>query len=76
MSTGRQGRRQVIPFVGLGRQHAALGGELREAFERVLGADAFILGGEVEGSSGSSPLTVMCPSASGWPPARPRSPWP
>jgi dTDP-4-amino-4,6-dideoxygalactose transaminase len=43
-----QGRRQLIPFVGLGRQHAALGGELRAAFDRVLGADAFILGSEVE----------------------------
>jgi dTDP-3-amino-3,4,6-trideoxy-alpha-D-glucose transaminase len=43
-----QGRRKVIPFVALGRQHAALGDELRAAFDRVLGADAFILGGEVE----------------------------
>jgi dTDP-3-amino-3,4,6-trideoxy-alpha-D-glucose transaminase len=43
-----QGRRQVVPFVGLGRQHAALGGELRAAFDRVLAADAFILGSEVE----------------------------
>jgi len=34
--------------VGLARQHAALGGELRAAFERVVGADGFILGGEVE----------------------------
>jgi dTDP-3-amino-3,4,6-trideoxy-alpha-D-glucose transaminase len=42
-ATGR-----VVPFVGLARQHAALGGELRAAFERVLRADAFILGGEVE----------------------------
>jgi dTDP-3-amino-3,4,6-trideoxy-alpha-D-glucose transaminase len=38
----------VVPFVGLSRQHAALGAELRAAFERVVGADAFILGGEVE----------------------------
>jgi dTDP-4-amino-4,6-dideoxygalactose transaminase len=48
MSVQGQGCRQIIPFVGLGRQHAALGGELRAAFERVLGADAFILGAEVE----------------------------
>jgi len=39
---------QVVPFVGLARQHALLGGELRAAFERVVGADGFILGGEVE----------------------------
>ncbi len=38
----------VIPFVGLGRQHAALGRELRAAFDRVVGADAFILGSEVD----------------------------
>jgi len=40
--------RPVVPFVGLARQHAALGEELREAFERVVGSDAFILGPEVE----------------------------
>jgi dTDP-3-amino-3,4,6-trideoxy-alpha-D-glucose transaminase len=39
---------QVVPFVGLARQHAALGDELRAAFERVVGADGFILGDEVE----------------------------
>ncbi len=38
----------VVPFVGLARQHAALGEQLRAAFERVLCADGFILGGEVE----------------------------
>jgi dTDP-4-amino-4,6-dideoxygalactose transaminase len=37
-----------VPFVGLARQHATLGEELREAFDRVVGADAFILGVEVE----------------------------
>jgi dTDP-3-amino-3,4,6-trideoxy-alpha-D-glucose transaminase len=42
-ATGR-----LVPFVGLARQHAALGGELRAAFERVVAADGFILGGEVE----------------------------
>jgi len=47
MSVQGQGRRQVIPFVGLERQHAVLRDELRAAFERVLGADAFILGEEV-----------------------------
>ena len=41
-------RRQVVPFVGLARQHAALSGELQAAFERVVRADAFILGQEVE----------------------------
>jgi dTDP-3-amino-3,4,6-trideoxy-alpha-D-glucose transaminase len=39
---------QVVPFVGLARQHATLGRELRAAFERVVGADGFILGDEVE----------------------------
>jgi dTDP-3-amino-3,4,6-trideoxy-alpha-D-glucose transaminase len=39
---------QVVPFVGLARQHAALGGELWAAFERVVANDGFILGGEVE----------------------------
>lgn len=43
-----QATAQVVPFVGLARQHAALGGELRAAFERVVGADGFILGAEVE----------------------------
>jgi dTDP-3-amino-3,4,6-trideoxy-alpha-D-glucose transaminase len=40
--------RPVVPFVGLARQHATLGDELREAFERVVGSDGFILGPEVE----------------------------
>lgn len=40
--------RPVVPFVGLARQHAALGDELREAFERVVGSDGFTLGPEVE----------------------------
>jgi dTDP-4-amino-4,6-dideoxygalactose transaminase len=48
MDTHGQGSRQVIPFAGLGRQHAALTVELRAAFERVVAADAFILGAEVE----------------------------
>jgi dTDP-3-amino-3,4,6-trideoxy-alpha-D-glucose transaminase len=39
---------QVVPFVGLSRQHAALEGELLRTFERVVAADGFILGGEVE----------------------------
>jgi dTDP-3-amino-3,4,6-trideoxy-alpha-D-glucose transaminase len=40
--------RDVVPFVGLARQHAALGRELREAFERVVASDGFILGPDVE----------------------------
>jgi dTDP-3-amino-3,4,6-trideoxy-alpha-D-glucose transaminase len=43
-----QATAQVVPFVGLARQHAALGRELRATFERVVGADGFILGDEVE----------------------------
>ncbi len=43
-----QATAQVVPFVGLARQHAPLGRELRAAFERVVGADGFILGAEVE----------------------------
>jgi dTDP-4-amino-4,6-dideoxygalactose transaminase len=37
-----------VPFVDLARQHELLAGELRAAFERVLDANAFILGEEVE----------------------------
>jgi len=37
-----------VPFVSLSRQHAAIREDLRAAFERVLAADAFILGAEVE----------------------------
>ncbi len=37
-----------VPFMDLARQHAPLAGELRDAFDRVLGASAFILGEEVE----------------------------
>jgi dTDP-4-amino-4,6-dideoxygalactose transaminase len=37
-----------VPFVDLGRQHEPLIDELRSAFERVVGAGAFILGEEVE----------------------------
>ena len=37
-----------VPFIDLGRQHGPLRDELVEAFERVLGASAFILGEEVE----------------------------
>jgi dTDP-4-amino-4,6-dideoxygalactose transaminase len=36
-----------VPFAALDRQHAAIAGELRAAFDRVLGASAFILGAEV-----------------------------
>jgi dTDP-3-amino-3,4,6-trideoxy-alpha-D-glucose transaminase len=37
-----------VPFVGLARQHATLSHELGAAFKRVVDADAFILGTEVE----------------------------
>jgi dTDP-4-amino-4,6-dideoxygalactose transaminase len=37
-----------IPLVAIERQHQALAPELRAAFERVVGASAFILGEEVE----------------------------
>jgi dTDP-4-amino-4,6-dideoxygalactose transaminase len=39
---------QAVPFMALSRQHAPLGDELREAFDRVMAADAFILGTEVD----------------------------
>jgi dTDP-4-amino-4,6-dideoxygalactose transaminase len=39
---------EVIPFVGLDRQHDPIRAELQEAFERVVGTSAFILGEEVE----------------------------
>jgi dTDP-3-amino-3,4,6-trideoxy-alpha-D-glucose transaminase len=48
LSAGLREREASVPFVALGRQHAALAVELRAAFERVLGTDAFILGREVE----------------------------
>jgi dTDP-4-amino-4,6-dideoxygalactose transaminase len=48
MNVRDEKRRQVVPFVGLSRQHTTLRGELRVEFERVIGADAFILGAEVE----------------------------
>jgi dTDP-3-amino-3,4,6-trideoxy-alpha-D-glucose transaminase len=37
-----------VPFVTLAREHAQIAAELTSAFERVLGASAFILGEEVE----------------------------
>src|SRR5260221_2349186 len=37
-----------VPFMDLARDHAPIAGELTAAWERVLGASAFILGGEVE----------------------------
>jgi dTDP-3-amino-3,4,6-trideoxy-alpha-D-glucose transaminase len=37
-----------VPFVALDRQHAPIAAELEEAFRRVLGASAFILGAEVD----------------------------
>jgi dTDP-4-amino-4,6-dideoxygalactose transaminase len=39
---------QPIPLIDLGRQHRPLMPELRAAFERVVGASAFILGDEVQ----------------------------
>lgn len=47
MTTGAENR-VAVPFMDLGRQHAPLMVELRDAFERVVGASAFILGEEVE----------------------------
>jgi dTDP-4-amino-4,6-dideoxygalactose transaminase len=37
-----------VPFVALDRQHAPIAAELEDAFRRVVGASAFILGEEVE----------------------------
>jgi len=37
----------VVPFVALQRQHAALGHQLAEAFDRVVNDSAFVLGDEV-----------------------------
>ena len=37
----------TVPFVALDREHAEIAGELRAAFDRVLGRSAFILGEEV-----------------------------
>jgi dTDP-4-amino-4,6-dideoxygalactose transaminase len=38
----------TVPFVDLTRAHGAIAAELREAFDRVLGASSFILGEELE----------------------------
>jgi dTDP-4-amino-4,6-dideoxygalactose transaminase len=38
----------VIPFVALDRQHEPIRADLRDAFERVVGASSFVLGEEVE----------------------------
>jgi dTDP-3-amino-3,4,6-trideoxy-alpha-D-glucose transaminase len=38
----------TVPFVALEREHALVADELRAAFDRVLGASAFVLGQEVE----------------------------
>jgi len=43
-----QAARTRVPFVDLRRQHAPLRTEILRAFDRVLGASAFILGEEVE----------------------------
>lgn len=48
MSARRDGVAAHVPLVGLGRQHRALSDDLQRAFERVLDADAFVLGSEVE----------------------------
>jgi dTDP-4-amino-4,6-dideoxygalactose transaminase len=45
---GLAARAVEVPFVDLRRQHEPLAGELRGAFERVLGHGAFVLGEEVE----------------------------
>jgi dTDP-4-amino-4,6-dideoxygalactose transaminase len=45
---GHRVRPPEIPFVSLEREHAALAGELRDAFERVVRRSSFILGEEVE----------------------------
>jgi dTDP-3-amino-3,4,6-trideoxy-alpha-D-glucose transaminase len=37
-----------VPFTALGREHAALGSELRACFDRVLAGGSFVLGVEVE----------------------------
>jgi dTDP-4-amino-4,6-dideoxygalactose transaminase len=41
-----------VPFVDLTRQHAPIAAELRDAFDRVVGANGFILGEEVAGFEG------------------------
>jgi dTDP-3-amino-3,4,6-trideoxy-alpha-D-glucose transaminase len=48
MSMRGEGQAPRVPFVGLGRQHQTLSDDLHRAFDRVLEADAFVLGCEVE----------------------------
>ena len=38
----------TVPFVDLARQHAPIADELRQAFNRVVGSSAFVLGDELE----------------------------
>ena len=38
----------TVPFVDLARQHAPIADELRQAYNRVVGSSAFVLGDEVE----------------------------
>src|ERR687886_448420 len=48
-----------VPFVALDRQHAPIAAELRAAFDRVLGASAFIVGV----ASGTAALTLAFQAA-------------
>lgn len=48
MSSSMAAMTPAVPFVGLARQHEAIGHDLRAAFARVVGADGFILGEEVD----------------------------
>lgn len=38
----------AVPFVDLARQHAPIADELRQAYNRVVGSSAFVLGDELE----------------------------
>jgi dTDP-4-amino-4,6-dideoxygalactose transaminase len=47
LTTGATLAPAEIPFVDLGRHHAAIEDELRRAFDTVLGSDGFVLGAQV-----------------------------
>ena len=63
----------TVPFMDLTRTHEPLRRQLVEAYERVLDADAFILGTEVDRFETASPSTAARATASASTPAPPRS---
>ena len=55
-----------IPQLDLAAQYAAIGGEVREAVERVLASQHFVLGKEGTALEEEIAALVRCHTASGW----------